>query len=233
MFSYNGYDEFEQFLFTSKTETSDPAAAPSPEEFENPEAPRKKRNCGRCGATSEAGRRRSALNALKHGATAKTLILKVESEEGWLIVLNRWKDRYQPLENSLEAEFVLRTAQSDWARMRCSRQYDEFIHGVSCASPDTWTPEEIKKHDLMLRYRGAAERSFHREYRALETHYKIHNLLPKPEPEPTAEPESAPPPESWPDFEIVPGTHEQVAEIIRQKRTAPPGHPCYKPPAKE
>jgi hypothetical protein len=228
MFSYNGYDEFEQFLATSKTETAESAAAPS-DEMENPEAPRKKRNCGRCGATSEAGRRRSALNALKHGATAKTLILKIESEEGWLIVLNRWKERYQPLENSLEAEFVLRTAQSDWVRMRCSRQYDEFIHSVNCTSPDTWTPEEIKKHDLMLRYRTSAERSFHREYRALEMHYKIHNLLPKPEPKQEAEAPS----KNFADFEIVPGTHEEVAEIIRQKRTAPPGHPCYQPPAKE
>ena len=228
MFSYNGYDEFEQFLATSKTESSESAAAPS-DEMENPEAPRKKRNCGRCGATSEAGRRRSAMNALKHGATAKTLILKAESEQGWLILLNRWKDRYQPLENSLEAEFVLRTAQSDWARMRCAREYDEFVHRLNFVPPEDWTAEQVKKHDLMLRYRSAAERSFHREYRALEMHYKIHNLLPKPEPTPeTAAPEDMPP-------EIIfrEASHEEIAEIIRKKRTPPPGHPLYQPPPKE
>ena len=232
MLSYNGYEEFEQFLATSKTESTDTAAAP-PEEWENPEAPRKKRNCGRCGATSEAGRRRSAMNALKHGATAKTLILKVESEEGWLILLNRWLDRFQPVENSLEAEFVLRTAQSDWARMRCARQYDQFIHSVNCTAPDEWTPEQIKKHDLMLRYRSAAERSFHREYRALETHYKIHNLLPKPKPEPKSEANPEAPKPQPPEIRFVRKTHEEIAEIIRQKRTAPPGHPCYEPPKQE
>ena len=225
MFSYNGYDEFEQFNASIKSETSDPPTAP-PEETGNPEAPPKKRNCGRCGATSEAGRRRSAMNALKHGATAKTLILKIESEEGWLILLDRWKDRYQPLENSLEAEFVLRTAQSDWARMRCSRQYDEYIHTLNCTSPDTWSPEQIKMHDLMLRYRGSAERSFHREYRALEAHYKIHNLLPKPEPKPEPAAQSKP----MPEIRFREASHEEIAEIIRQKRTAPPGHPCYQPP---
>ena len=227
MFSYNGYDEFEQIDDTITSEPSDPAAAPS--EADNQDAPPKKRNCGRCGATSEAGRRKSAMNALKHGATAKTLILKIESEEGWLIVLGRWLDRYQPVENSLEAEFVLRTAQSDWARMRCSRQYDEYIHTLNCTSPDTWSPEQIKKHDLMLRYRSSAERSFHREYRALEVHYKIHNLLLKPEPEPKPDAQSKP----MHEITFVQKTHEEIAEIIRQKRTAPPGHPCYQPPAKE
>jgi hypothetical protein len=163
MFSNNGYDAIDDT-------TTEPAAAPPDVEENNSQSPPdqeppKKRNCGHSGPTSQAGRRKSAMNALKHGATAKTLILHIESEEGWLIVLARWNARYLPCENTLEADFVLRTAQSDWARMRCSRQYDEFIHTTNCASPHTWSPEQIKTHDLMLRYRSSAERSFHREYR--------------------------------------------------------------------
>ena len=219
-----------------QTIDSNTAAAPTPnvdEKISPPdqESP-KKRNCGRCGPTSEAGRRRSSMNALRHGACARTLILPpVESHEGWEILHDTWLQRYQPCDASLEWDFVLRTAQAEWYRLRAVREYDDFMLTTCGHSITTWTPEQIKMHDLLLRYKGNAERSFHREYRALETHYKIHNLLPKPEPE--EEPEPVSPPQSWVDIEIVPGTHEEVAEIIRKSRTAPPGHPCYVPPAKE
>jgi hypothetical protein len=147
-----------------------PAAAPESE----------KRNSGRTGPTSEAGRAASSQNARKHGACSKTLILPMESEEGWLILLSRWQDTYQPAEGSLEAEFVLRTAQADWFRVRTQRQYDEYLVGTGGLPPFLWDAAQIKMHDLMLRYKGNAERTFHREYRALEAHYKSHKLTPKP-----------------------------------------------------
>ena len=198
--------------------------SPSPDHEDAQQESPKKRNCGRCGPTSEAGRRKSSLNALRHGACARTLILPpVESHEGWEILHDTWLQRYQPCDASLEWDFVLRTAQAEWYRLRCVREYDDFMLTTCGHSITTWTPEQLKMHDLLLRYKGNAERSFHREYRALETHYKIHNLLPKPNPDPAPEPETAAPAQPMPDFEIYPATHEEVAEIIRQKRTAPPG----------
>jgi len=63
-----------------------------------------------------------------------------------------------------------------------------------------WTPDEIKKYDLALRYKTAAERAFQREYRLLEQHYKAHH--PKPAKEPAAkEPAPEEPKDDEPDFE--------------------------------
>jgi hypothetical protein len=65
---------------------------------------------------------------------------------------------------------------------------------LSGFSPFNWTPEQVKKHDLHLRYKNAAERSFQREYRLLEQHFKAH----KPKPAPPANPEPKPEPEPEP-----------------------------------
>jgi len=49
-------------------------------------------------------------------------------------------------------------------------------------------PDEIKKHDLCLRYKTAAERAFQRDFRLLEQFCKAHPAAPTPKP---AEPEPA------------------------------------------
>ena len=188
----------------------------------NPDPEPKKRNSGRTGPTSAEGRAASVQNARKHGACARTLILPMESEQGWLILLSRWQDSYQPLEASLEADFVLRTAQAEWDRLRAQRQYDEFITTSAGHPPYMWTPEQCKMHDLMLRYKNSAERSFHREYRLLEAHYKSHKLAPPP---------PAEDPKPIPDLIIELGTSEEILEQMRAQR--PPWQelpPLFPPP---
>jgi hypothetical protein len=159
----------------SQTEPVEPRTDPTPAPDAAPPKP-KKRNSGRTGPTSAAGRATSAQNARKHGACATTLILPSDSQKGWLILLSRWHDTYKPREESLEADFVLRTAQAEWFRIRTQHGYDDFLKTTSGLPLHMWTPEQIKMHELMLRYKTAAERSFHREYRALEAHYKSHKL---------------------------------------------------------
>ncbi len=46
-----------------------------------------------------------------------------------------------------------------------------ITHGLS---PYNWAPDQIKKYDLSLRYKTAAERAFQREFRLLEQYYKTH-----------------------------------------------------------
>jgi hypothetical protein len=41
-------------------------------------------------------------------------------------------------------------------------------------SPANWTPDYIKKHDLLLRYKITAERAFQRTFRLLEQFCKLH-----------------------------------------------------------
>ena len=152
--------------------------------------PKKKRNSGRSGPTSLAGRLRSSRNAIKHGACAETLILPCESEPAFLILLARWCREYhiseeeQALVNnahcgpctdhSLTYDFVRRAAEADWHRIRCQRSYDSYSRMyIDGRAPFNWTPAEVKMHDLHLRYKTAADRAFHRENRALQQHLKF------------------------------------------------------------
>ncbi len=139
------------------------------------ETPRPKRNCGRTGPTSEAGRARSAQNSTKHGACAQTLLIFGEREQDWHLLLKFWTDQYKPAEDTVLYTFVLKTAQAEWTRLRCQRQYDDLVASYDTA-PYNYSPEQLRKHDLMMRYKTAAERCFQREYRQLEQHFKAHHI---------------------------------------------------------
>jgi hypothetical protein len=153
----------------------EPAEAPVPSTDE-------KRNSGRTGPTSPAGRATSSKNAIKHGACSRTLILPHESVGDWELLLSHWRNTYQPKEDSLEFDFVLRAAQAEWYRLRAQRNYDDFLASLETRAAYCWDPSEIKAHDLMLRYKTAAERAFQRDYRLLEHHYKTHKPAPVQEP---------------------------------------------------
>ena len=163
--------------------------SPIADEQCEPEQPdHEKRNCGRTGPTSPEGRATSSKNSIKHGSCSQTLILPFEKEESWLLLLNRWLQTYQPPEDSLLHDFVLKTAQAEWYRMRAQRNLDCHECSQAGLSPANWTPEYIKKHDLLLRYRTTAERSFQRTFRLLEQFCKLHPAAPAhkpadPEPE--------------------------------------------------
>jgi len=133
-----------------------------------------KRNSGRTGPTSPEGRAASSKNSIKHGSCSQTLILPCEKEESWLLLLNRWLKTYQPPEDSLLYDFVLKTAQAEWYRIRAHRNLDCFDNIIQGFSPFNWTPDQVKKYDLMLRYKTTAERAFQREFRLLEQFCKLH-----------------------------------------------------------
>jgi hypothetical protein len=124
---------------------------------------------------------------------ATTLIMDNEVEADWLDLLRTWLDGYQnPADDSLLYTFVLKVAQAEWQRLRVQREYDfhMFAHGTPPIG--AWQPDEIKNHDLIVRYLTTAERRVQREYRMLENHWKSHH---KPLPEPK---KSAPPPDPDP-----------------------------------
>jgi hypothetical protein len=125
-----------------------------PENFE-PE----RRNRGRTGPTSPEGRATSSKNSIKHGSCSQTLILPFESEESWLLLLNRWLQTYQSPEDSLLYDFVLKTAEAEWSRMRAQRILDCHECSQPGLSPANWTPDYMKKHDLLLCYKTTAERA--------------------------------------------------------------------------
>jgi len=164
--------------------------SPTADEHWNDEP--EKRNCGRTGPTSPEGRATSSKNSIKHGSCSQTLILPHESEESWLLLLNRWLQTYQPPEDSLLHDFVLKTAQAEWYRMRAQRNLDCHECSPEGLSPANWTPDYIKKHDLLLRYKTTAERSFQRTFRLLEQFCKLHPSAKNAPDAPTTSPDVSP-----------------------------------------
>jgi hypothetical protein len=154
--------------------------------------PRPKRNCGRTGATTQAGRARSALNAVRHGSCAWTLILPTESEEGWQLLLARWRKRYPCEDDSVEYDFLLKATQAEWHRIRCQNNFNSFLSTTVGVTPFNWTEEQKKNHDLHLRYKTAADREFRSAYHLLQNAFK--SQPPPPAPAPTADPKPAPEP---------------------------------------
>jgi hypothetical protein len=182
-----------------------------------------KRNSGRTGPTSFTGRQTSARNATRHGMCATTLILPGEVEADWLDLFQSWLNTYQnPAENTVLYTFVIKTAQAEWRRLRIEREYD--FHIVSHGNPPIggWQPEEIKTHDLILRYLTTAERRFQREYKMLEHHFKTHHKPAKSAPEP----EPDPAPREMPKILYV---NNETGEAVDAQGNEYPPPPDYKP----
>jgi hypothetical protein len=180
-----------------------------------------KRNSGRTGPTSEAGREKSARNATRHGMCATTLIMSGEVEADWLELLQTWLDGYQnPAENSLLYSFIIRTAQAEWQRLRVQREFDFHMFGHGTPPIAAWQPHEIKNYDLILRYLTAAERRFQREYRLLEHHWKSHHKsLPEPK-------QSDPADQEMPKILYV---NNETGEAVDAQGNEYPPPPGYKP----
>src|SRR5215831_2248857 len=70
------------------------------------------------GPTPEEGKAKSALNSLRHGLLAGTLVLRTESQPKFLAVLNGYLDDYNP-EGQTENDLVEQIAASKWQQQRC------------------------------------------------------------------------------------------------------------------
>ena len=222
----------------NETTTTPPSAPPS---LFSTNDRRKKRKSGRSGPTSAAGRAISSRNAIKHGACSQTLILKGESEASWLLLLEQWCQTYNIAvppaddddhdenteadnpENSLTYSFVLKTAQAEWRRIRCQRNFDNYLALHNPRSPINWSPEELNMHNLLLRYQNAAERSFQREIRTLEQHCKIHQEKPAAAPPPKTNPKQ---PQAQPQPEPAP--RPASITLIGEDPDSPTGYSILK-----
>ena len=209
--------------------------APTPPDPDSPQ----KRNSGKTGPTTPAGRLRASQNSLKHGCCAETLILPdVESEEHWDRLLNRWLAEYQPPEDSLEYDFVYKAAQAEWRRIRAHRNFDDLLRTIGPRSPFNWTPAEIKKHDLHLRYKTTAERTFQREFNTLNQFLKTRRPKPvtlapaQPQPasaQPLNDPNSVPPALFVTQDPNSPTGYVCLREFPKREDVTYP-YPCEPPP---
>jgi len=108
------------------------------------------------GPVTPEGKKRSSSNALTHGLTARTVVLRYESQEDYDRLLGDLV-RDHNRQSTLEKELIADIAEQTWRLRRAARyetqlfddSEDDFI-GVS------------KQLDNLRRYRSSIERAFHK-----------------------------------------------------------------------
>ncbi len=113
------------------------------------------------------------FKALKHGLCSRILVLPNESKEELDQLLARWsRDYNHPDEDSPLGDFLLKTVQAEWERIRAQRQFDLHVARQEETAMLIWAEDTLTMYDRLLRYRTAAERKFQREFRMLDSNYK-------------------------------------------------------------
>ncbi len=213
-----GEDEEENHPSPAAAEQQQQQQPPQPQSAQNPEPEKPKRNCGRTGATTPEGKMKTRLNALRHGSCARTLIIGAESHEKFFELHETWVADY-PHDSRLLQDFILRTAQAEWHRIRIQDQYSAILQGQPAAQIYNLPPDVLQALDLQQRYLTTAERTFQREFSMLERFWNNHckpDLKAFPKPESKPEPKPEPPPETQPN------AGEKETEYLKPWEENPP-----------
>src|SRR5215831_6416321 len=137
------------------------------------------------GPTPEEGKAKAALNSLRHGLLAGTLVLRTESQPKFLAVLNGYLDDYHP-EGQTENDLVEQIAASKWQQQRCwtlvtalvditmDRMEQEILAEFTQMDNPTRTALAFVKEAgpsaglaLLNRYAARHDREWHRAIRTL------------------------------------------------------------------
>ena len=128
------------------------------------------------GATTRAGRARSAQNAIKHGLCSVFITLTSEDQEQYNRLLQRFMDAQKPAD-AIEEELVARMARATWQSERAVRlQSGCFVHKAQ--TPEQKLEDEqtmsLKLNELnnLMRYQTMHERAYDRAAAALAKHRK-------------------------------------------------------------
>jgi hypothetical protein len=140
----------------------------------------------RSGLKNDEGKRKSRMNALKHGMSANTVVLPYEDEVEYHELRAQLVESYAPANNQ-ELMLVDQIAASYWRTMR-SRAYEREMlsnqvktrkidnglpPAINCAKDDlatavVLTKEPQKSFGNYFRYDASIERSYYRAIAALE-----------------------------------------------------------------
>ncbi len=115
-----------------------------------------------------------ALNAVKHGLTARTTILNGEDPAKLDALVDFWLAQYEnPAEGSFFFRLVEDCAQADWERIRVNRWYQNILAGIA-NDLNFWGADDKIDFNLALRYRTTHDRNFTRAFKMLDSNWKAH-----------------------------------------------------------
>ena len=185
------------------------------------------------GPKTEEGKARSSRNSLKHGATAKRVLLNTEDLDVFMDLVEGYYNYFQPVDQP-ECDMVEEMVLSKWRQRRdwsnevnllefemdeqtpkIAKTYTQISHGYRLALAFKGLADNSKAMQLNMRYETAHRRAY---YRALTGLLQLRSA-PKPPSEPPAEaPQPAPqappspqPPAQTENFETNPGTAQPSA----------------------
>ncbi len=104
-----------------------------------------------------------SLNALKHGASAKTLFLPTEDPAQFDALLDDAFEQYKPA-NAQDSDLVYDSVEARWflrrrQHIRASSELELHLREPNCTS---WSPEDLHQLGIFDRYCTTAERAFRR-----------------------------------------------------------------------
>ncbi len=111
------------------------------------------------GPRTEAGKAVSSMNSLKHGLTAKTVVLPGENKADFDRLHRQLLDEHAPA-GALETELVAEIAACLW-RLQRARRYESKV--LETSSFEVFVSNKLGKgFETLLRYMGAIERQLNR-----------------------------------------------------------------------
>jgi hypothetical protein len=111
------------------------------------------------GPRTDAGKSVSSMNSLKHGLTAKTVVLPGENKAEFDRLYDQLMEEHAPA-GALETELVAEIAACLW-RLQRARRYESKV--LETSSFEVFVSNKLGKgFETLLRYMGAIERQLNR-----------------------------------------------------------------------
>jgi len=160
------------------------------------------------GPKTPEGKAISSANSLRHGMTAKAILLTSENPEAYTQLAGAYYVKFQPTDD-VECDLIDEMVIAKWRQRRdwsneaalfdlemdhqtkkVDSEYTKIDHACRYALAFRALADESKSIQLLIRYETGHRRSY---YKALDTLLKLRaELKPNPDPEPTADPEQEP-----------------------------------------
>jgi hypothetical protein len=97
------------------------------------------------GPITEQGRKTSSMNALKHGLTARTVILSNENGDEYTVLLDSYVDNLQPI-GPVEMDLVLEMVNAKWQQRRFSNIESQLFEEYMERAKEVYGPSNASHH---------------------------------------------------------------------------------------
>jgi len=97
------------------------------------------------GPITEEGRKTSSMNALKHGLTARTVILSNENGDEYTVLLDSYVDHLQPI-GPVEMDLVLEMVNAKWQQRRFSNIESQLFEEYMERAKEVYGPSKASHH---------------------------------------------------------------------------------------